>query len=93
MPCRRDMWLQTSLFFNRHIASWMNLARFEDIVRNLHWCNMKEYRSDEIAAKKKVDCFWRVATFVDGLADRFKQHFNMYQDCDVYWTYMYVQCA
>ena len=83
VPQRRLLWDPKTRYFNNFVANNMSMRRFEGILACLHWENTAAFTKEQKAEKKAKDSFWPVATYLDGLATRYKQHFIPGQDMDV----------
>jgi hypothetical protein len=83
VPERRNLWDPKTTYFSRFVFQTMTRHRFEAILRNLHWTNTACFTKKEIKEKNVVDCFWRMADFLDILAASFQKLYRVYQHVNV----------
>jgi hypothetical protein len=83
VPQRRLLWGNPSdKFSSWFVKALMSCKRFEDILRCLHWEDSALFSKEEINAKNKEDCFWRVQELEGLLSERFQHHYGCGQSLD-----------
>lgn len=79
---RRTAWDYSSMYHSHFVGRVMKMKRFEAILRNLHWTNTAVFTITERNERNKVDCFWRLKSFLDILAAACRRHYNCGQNID-----------